>query len=58
MKPIAANLTPSGTRFFYSSAPGPAGLCATLRGRPSLALQSKKIGTPFQSEVDPSKTHT
>ncbi len=58
MKTIAANLPPSAARFFGSSAPGPAGLSATLRGRPSLTLQSQKIGTPFQSEVDPSKTHT
>jgi len=32
-----------------------AGLYATLRGQPGLALQSKNIEVTFQSEVDASK---
>jgi len=58
MKTTAGNLPPLPTDFYALPLQARAGLCATLRGQPGLALQSKKIGAPFQSEVDPSTTNT
>ena len=46
------------TDFFALPPQARAGLCATLRGQPGLALQSKIIGDPFQSEVDASTTNS
>ena len=46
------------TDFFALPLQARAGLYATLRGQPGPALQSKKIGAPFQSEVAPSTTNT
>ena len=59
MKTIARNLLPlPPSDFFALPLQARAGLYATLRGQPGLALQSKKIGDLFQSEVDASTTNT
>ena len=59
MKIIAANLLPlPPSDFFALPLQARAGLCATLRGQPGLALQSKKIGNALQSEVETSTTNT
>ena len=54
MKTTTRNLPLPPTDFFALSLQARAGLCATLRGQPGLALQSKKIGNPLQTEVDAS----
>jgi hypothetical protein len=48
---------PSAADFFAPPLQARAGLSATLRGQPGLALQSKKIGNPLQTEVDASRTN-
>jgi hypothetical protein len=59
MKTITGNLFPlPPSDFFAPPLQARAGLYATLRGQPGLALQSKKIGDLFQSEVDASTTNT
>ena len=59
MKTIAGKLLPlPSSDFFALPLQARAGLYATLRGQPGLALQSQKIGEPFQSEVDTSTTNT
>ena len=59
MRTIAANLLPlRPSDYFALPLQARAGLCATLRGQPGLALQSKIIGDPFQSEVDASTTNS
>jgi hypothetical protein len=59
MKIIAANLLPlPPSDFFALPLQARAGLCATLRGQPGLALQSKKIGNALQTEVETSTTNT
>jgi len=59
MKTIAGNLLPLPTSdFFALPLQARAGLYATLRGQPGLALQSKKIGNALQTEVETSTTNT
>jgi len=59
MKTIAANLPPlPASDFFALPLQARAGLSATLRGQPSLALQSKKIGDLHQKEVETSRITT
>jgi hypothetical protein len=59
MKIIAANLLPlPPSDFFALPLQARAGLCATLRGQPDLALQSIKIGNALQTEVETSTTNT
>jgi len=55
MKTTTRNLPLPPTDFFALPLQARAGLCATLRGQPGLALQSKKIGNPLQTEVDASR---
>ncbi len=59
MKIIAANLLPlPPSDFFALPLQARAGLCATLRVQPGLALQSIKIGNALQTEVETSTTNT
>ncbi len=59
MKTIAGNHLPlPPSDYFALPLQARAGLYATLRGQPGLALQSKIIGDTFQTEVDPSTTNT
>ena len=58
MKQGAGDLLLEPSDFFALALQTRAGLYATLRGQPGLALQSKKIGDHFQSEVDASTTNT
>ena len=58
MKTIAGNLPLPPTDYFALPLQARAGLFATLRGQPGLALQSQIIGDPIQSEVDTSITKT
>ena len=59
MKITAGNLLPlPPSDFFALPLQARAGLSATLRGQPGLALQSKKIGNALQTEVETSTTNT